>query len=81
MLSAGLDGVDNPNRDQIGDAMKHLWMAVSLVCLSGAAMALWRQHLDAAFVIGTIGALAWFLNYRSRMKELIQAGQANKHYK
>lgn len=46
-------------------------MAVSISCLSAAAIALWRQHLDAAFVIATVGALAWFLSYRSRLKDLI----------
>ena len=51
--------------------MKHFWMAVALACLSFAAMALWRQNFDAAFVSATIGALAWFLNYRARMKGLI----------
>ena len=51
--------------------MKHFWMAVAVACLSFAAMALWRQNVDAAFVSATIGALAWFLNYRARMKELI----------
>lgn len=64
--------------------MKHFWMGLAIACASGAAMALWRQHYDAAFVIGTAGALAWFLNYRSRMKELIgeshddPSGQANE---
>ncbi|MDQ2855253.1 MAG: hypothetical protein M3R68_02905 [Acidobacteriota bacterium] len=55
--------------------MKHFWMGVSLSCASGSALSLWRQHYDAAFVIGTMGALAWFLNYRARMKEIIE--QAN----
>ena len=47
-------------------------MGLALACISGAAMALWRQHYEAAFVIGTVGALAWFLNYRIRMRELIE---------
>jgi hypothetical protein len=55
--------------------MKHFWMGLAVACASGAVLALWRQHYDAAFVIGTAGALAWLLNYRSRMKELI--GESN----
>ena len=51
--------------------MKHFWMAVSISCLGAAAIALWQQHIDATFVIATIGGLAWFLNYRVRVKELI----------
>jgi len=52
--------------------MKHFWMGLALACIAGAAMALWRQHYEAAFIIGTVGALAWFLNYRVRMKDLIE---------
>lgn len=51
--------------------MKHFWMVVALACLGFAAMALWQQNVDSAFVSATIGALAWFLNYRARIKELI----------
>jgi hypothetical protein len=58
--------------------MKHFWMGVSITCVSGAAMAFWRHRLDAAFVIATIGALAWFLNYRARLKELIVEPASNQ---
>lgn len=47
-------------------------MAVAGVCIAGAVGALWLGHFDAAFVIGTIGALAWFLNYRVRAKAVIK---------
>jgi hypothetical protein len=53
--------------------MKKFWRGVSLLCICGAALSLWRQDYDAAFVIGTIGVLAWFLNYRARMKETIDS--------
>ena len=52
--------------------MKYFWMGLALACISGAAMALWRQNYETAFVLGAVGALAWFLNYRARMKELIE---------
>jgi hypothetical protein len=51
--------------------MKKFWIALSAACFAGAVLALWRQHVDAAFVVATVGALAWFLHYRSRLKELI----------
>lgn len=56
--------------------MKKFWRGVSLSCIFGATLSLWRQDYDAAFVIGTIGALAWFLNYRAGIKEMIS--QANE---
>lgn len=51
--------------------MKQFWMGVAIACISGAAVSLWWQHYDAAFVVGTMGALAWFLNYRAGLKEMI----------
>ncbi|MCU1268020.1 MAG: hypothetical protein JWM21_4338 [Acidobacteria bacterium] len=51
--------------------MRQFWLGVTLVCICVAVLALWRQHYDAAFIIGTVAALAWFLNYRARIKETI----------
>ncbi len=51
--------------------MKQFWIGVALSCVGGAALALWHAHYDAAFVIGIIGALAWFLNFRARIKETL----------
>ena len=50
--------------------MKRAWMILAMVCAGFSALALWRQHTDAAFVIGTIGVIAWFLQYRSGLKLL-----------
>jgi hypothetical protein len=54
--------------------MKRFWMIAAGACIAGSAVALWRQHVDAAFVTATIGVMAWFLSYRTRIKEL--AGNA-----
>jgi len=51
--------------------MKHFWMAIVLIGMAGAAMSLWKQQYNIAFVMATVGALAWFLNYRARLKETI----------
>jgi hypothetical protein len=56
--------------------MKEFWMAVAVVCIACAAVALWLQHYDAGFVIATVGALSWFLNYRESAKKTI--GESNK---
>jgi len=50
--------------------MKQFWMIVAGACIVVAAVALWLNHVDTAFVIATIGVLAWFLNYRARMKKI-----------
>jgi hypothetical protein len=33
-----------------------------------AAAFLWRNNISAAFVTGTLGAVAWFLSYRFRLR-------------
>lgn len=32
-----------------------------------------RGRLEAAFVVATLGVVAWFLNYRMQMKEVVAA--------
>ena len=49
--------------------MKVVWLVIAGICLVAAAIAFWRQQLSAAFVIATIGVLAWFLRYRIDLKE------------
>ena len=38
-----------------------------------ALVLLARQRLDAAFVAGTLGVVAWFLSYRVQMKRIIES--------
>ena len=45
-----------------------LWSFVSIVLLAFAAIFLWRNNLSAAFVTATLGAVAWFLSYRARLR-------------
>ena len=46
-------------------------MILAGVCIIAAAVFLVRRNLDAAFVIAVLGLVAWFLNYRAQMKEII----------
>jgi hypothetical protein len=45
-----------------------LWMFLSALLLIVAAVFLWRNNLSAAFVTATLGAAAWFLSYRARLR-------------
>ena len=38
-----------------------------------AAVFLWRNNISAAFVTATLGAVAWFLNYRSQLRSRMAA--------
>ena len=33
-----------------------------------AAVFLWRENISAAFVIGTLGAVAWFISFRFHLR-------------
>lgn len=48
-------------------------MILAGVCIMVAAFFLLRRNLDTAFVIAALGLVAWFLNYRAQMKEIIAA--------
>jgi hypothetical protein len=38
-----------------------------------AGVLLWRNNLTAAFVTATLGAVAWFLSYRTQMRAKVAA--------
>jgi hypothetical protein len=48
-------------------------MIVSGICIVAAAFFLLRGELNTAFVIATLGIVAWFFNYRIQMKAIITA--------
>ena len=53
--------------------MKLFWIIVACVCIIVAVFMVVRGRLDAAFVIAALGVIAWFLNYRAQMSELVAA--------
>jgi len=56
-------------------------MIVSGICIVAAAFFLLRGELNIAFVVATLGIVAWFLNYRIQMKAITTAAdleQCNK---
>lgn len=53
--------------------MKLFWLAIAGICIAAALVLMVRHQLDAAFVVGTLGVVAWFLSYRVQMKRIIAA--------
>ena len=50
------------------------------LCLVAAMLFLWNVQLDAAFVIATLGAVAWFMPLRNRLhRSSIEADAAQQH--
>lgn len=51
--------------------MERAWTFVSILCLIVAAVLLLRENYNAAFVAAALGAVAWFLDYRTRISGTI----------
>jgi hypothetical protein len=56
-------------------------MILAGICIVVAAFFLLRRDLNAAFVIAALGMVAWFLNYRVQMKEVIAAADVQERNK
>ncbi|MFN2455115.1 MAG: hypothetical protein ABR577_12930 [Pyrinomonadaceae bacterium] len=52
--------------------MERAWIIVSVLCLM-AAVLFWalRDNLDATFVAAALGAVAWFLSLRNRLRRSV----------
>jgi hypothetical protein len=48
-------------------------MILAGLAILAAGVFLLRRDFDKAFIIATLGMLAWFLNYRAQMKEIVAA--------
>jgi hypothetical protein len=53
--------------------MERVWIIVAGLFVLVAAVFLWRNNLSAAFVTAALGAVAWFLSYRSQLRAQVAA--------
>lgn len=51
--------------------MERIWIIVSILFMVAAAVFLLRQNHDAALVTAALGAVAWFLSYRVKLRATI----------
>jgi hypothetical protein len=49
--------------------VKTFWIVVSTICGVAALVLGFRNEFEKAFVVGAVGAVAWFLSYRVQVKE------------
>ena len=49
--------------------MKTFWIVVSALCGAAAVFFVVREDYDKMFIVATVGAMAWFLSYRVRLRE------------
>ena len=51
--------------------MERAWLILSVAGLTAAAILLLWDNQNAAFVIATLSAVAWFLSYRVKLRGTI----------
>ena len=56
--------------------LERIFTIVSGLLLLVALVFLWRNNLSVAFVIATLGVVAWFLSYRAQLRAKIVATKA-----
>ena len=49
--------------------LERTFTILAFVLLIGAAVAVWKGRADAAFVLGTLAAVTWFVALRFRFKQ------------
>jgi hypothetical protein len=52
--------------------MERIWTIIAGACLVVAAVLLLRDNMNAAFVVATLGVVAWFLRLRGPLRKAIQ---------
>lgn len=52
--------------------MKTLWIIASGLCGIAAVLFIIGHAYDKAFIAAALGAVAWFLNYRVRLRETLK---------
>ena len=58
--------------------MQRACTILSFVLLIAAAVAFWRDNIDAAFVIATLGALVWFIGFRIGIARINSGSEATE---
>ena len=76
MFSTGNTGRDYSRRSEVTMTLERVFTIVSGLLLLVALIFLWRNNLSAAFVIATLGVVAWFLGYRAQLRAKIAAAEA-----
>lgn len=58
--------------------MKTFWIVVSALCGAAAVFFVIREDYEKMFIVATVGAVAWFLSYRVRMREKLDEDETDQ---
>jgi hypothetical protein len=57
--------------------VKTVWLIISGLCGAAAVFFVVRDDYDKAFIAAALGAVAWFLNYRTRLRETFKRDEGD----
>ena len=77
MFSASESRRQDANRSEVMTLERILAILSGLLLLVGLVL-LWRNSLSAAFVIATLGVVAWFLSFRAQLRTKMAADAPTK---
>lgn len=63
---AGREPLDSPAKSNF--MRERVWLAVAVALLASAAVLLWLERSNAAFVAAVLGVCAWFFDVRMGLK-------------
>jgi hypothetical protein len=52
--------------------VRTFWIVVSALCGATAVFFVIREDYEKMFIAATVGAVAWFLSYRVRLRETLR---------
>lgn len=58
--------------------MKTFWIVVSALCGATAVFFVVRDDFEKMFIAATVGAMAWFLSYRVRLREKLDRNDTDE---
>lgn len=57
---------------------ERVWNVLATLLIVAAVGFLWWNNLSIAFVLATLGVVAWFLSYRSQLRAKIADNEPDK---
>lgn len=58
--------------------MRTFWIVLSALCGATAVFFVVREDYEKMFIAATVGAVAWFLSYRVRLREKLDRDETDE---
>jgi hypothetical protein len=58
--------------------VKQLLLVIAGICIVAGGGLILRRDFNTAFIVAVIGVIAWFLNYRTQMRNVIRTREGQE---